>query len=91
MKIMFFTSHFFNVNISVTIKHCPLKFSVLILTIIKERTLSQVFIYGLDFILCIVENIVFKKWHKVSCFLSLNKNYDLNLKCEITFPLYLCY
>ena len=72
---MFSTSHFLNVNISVTIKHSPLKFSVLILTIIRERTVSQIlFLYGLVFILCIVENIVLKKFHKVSRFLSSNKN-----------------
>ena len=40
---MFFTSHFFNVNISVTIKDNHLRFSVLILTIIREGTLSQIF------------------------------------------------
>ena len=43
MKIMFSTSHFLNVNISVNIKHSHFKFSVLILTIIREGTVSQVF------------------------------------------------
>ena len=36
MKIMFFTTHCLNVNISVTIKDNHLRFSVLILTIIRE-------------------------------------------------------
>ena len=43
MKIMFFTSHFFKVNISVNIIHSHFKFSASILTIIRERTVSQIF------------------------------------------------
>ena len=42
IKNKFFASHFLNVNISVTIKHRPLKFSVLILNIIREGTVSQI-------------------------------------------------
>ena len=55
---MFITSHFLNVNISVTLKHRYLEFSVLILTVNREGTVSQIFVYGLVFILCNVESIV---------------------------------
>ena len=40
---MFFSSHFFNLNISVTIKHSNLELSVLLLTIIREGMVSQIF------------------------------------------------
>ena len=56
IKIMFFASHFSNVNISVTIKHSNLRFSVPILNIIREGTVSQIFfMYVLVPILCTVE------------------------------------
>ena len=41
MNIMFFTSHFFNV-ISVNIKYSHFKFSLSILTIIRETTACQI-------------------------------------------------
>ena len=46
---MFFTTHFLNVNISVTIKDNHLRFSVLILTILREGTVSQIFYIWLSF------------------------------------------
>ena len=42
MKNKCFTSYFFNVNISVTIKHSNLNFSVLILNSMREGTVSQI-------------------------------------------------
>ena len=49
IKIMLFTSHFLNVNISVNIKHSDFKFSVSIFTIIREGTVSQIFYIGPSF------------------------------------------
>ena len=42
MKNKFFASYFLNVNISVTIKHSNLKFSVLILNSMREGIVSQI-------------------------------------------------
>ena len=43
IKRIFFASHFLNVNISVSIKHSHLRFSVLILNIIREGMMSHIF------------------------------------------------
>ena len=61
IEIMFFTSHFFNVNISVNIKHSHFKFSVSILTIIREGTVSQICYIGPSFYFMHCRKYYFKK------------------------------
>ena len=57
---MLFTSHFLNVNISVMIKHSHLTFSVLILTIIREGTVSQIFYIWPSFYFMLCREYCFK-------------------------------
>ena len=65
-----FYLHLFNMDISVAIAATYLKFQNIVSDILMEGTVSQIFYIGPSFYFMKCGNLVFKKYQKVSRFLS---------------------